>query len=311
MSSTLEKTLADSRTKLEDEIKGADELLAKQNEGELTEDEFKKLEGHLATAETLKGQIEKAGPLAAFTIEQGKLDETKGYEHPGNDVEVKDVKSLVVESGWDKKKRVISSKEYARAFWANIKTGLLAQMGVQANLLTPDGQKALNEGTGTAGGFLVPSDFYAGIIENPPVDLVMFPRAQRFNCSGDSLKIPVLNQGTNWQGGGTITWTPEGEDKTETAVAFQQITIEVFTGAAYLAMTKQLIQDAAFDIQAYVSQKLREMISVGVETSFFNGTGIGQPLGFLTVPGTTCTVFTPREVANQIAWADIDRKSVV
>jgi len=301
MLTDLEKTLADSRTKLEDELKAADGLLAKQNEGELNEDEFKKLEGHLATAETLKGQIEKAAPLATFTLEQGKLDTTKEYEHPtGESVEVKDIKSLVIETPYSKKLRVLDSPEYKEVFWANMRGMLLGKQ-----MLTPDGMKTLNEGTGTAGGFIVPSDFFGGIVKNPPVDLVMFPRARRFNCSGDSLKIPVLNQGTNWQGGITINWTPEGEEKTETAPAFSQITIEIFNAAGWLALTKQLIQDAAFDIQAFVNELLREGIAAEVESTFFTGTGIGQPLGFLTVPGTTCTVFTPRAGALAISWADI------
>jgi len=263
------------------------------DESPFTDEDGKALDGFTDEVDMLVKRIGQAEAAAKLDAMPDKPEQ----KHSVDDALNIDGKAIVVESAHEKKMRMRKSPEYKQAFWAGIDR-LLGR----ANALTPNGEKVLSEGTGSAGGFLVPSDLYNGIIENPPVDLVLYPRASRYTTSGDSLKIPVLNQGTNWQGGCTVEWTPEGSLKTATEMAFMLDVIEVFTVAGYTPITKQLIQDAIFNIEAYVGQKLTQTITTDIENKFWVGTGIGEPLGVLTCPGIT---LVNRAGAGAIAWADI------
>jgi HK97 family phage major capsid protein len=54
------------------------------------------------------------------------------------------------------------------------------------------------------------------------------------------------------------------------------------------AVTQQMLEDSMIDIEAYLAMRLADKFERLENTAFVNGTGVGQPRGFLTYPsGTT------------------------
>lgn len=262
------------------------------------------LDAATSEIETLEKQVKMAVDAAGRNEPADKVE----YKAPVGDGKAEDglefKGQILIETPAMKSRRVRGTKQYEQAFDGFLRESVAKSVGINREFLTPEGRKVLNEGTGTQGGFLVPSTLLNEMIKNPPVDLILFPRVRRFITAGNTLDIPVLDQSVNWQGGMTPAWTPEGEQKHVTEPAVKQVTIEVFNVAAYVAITKQLIQDAVFDVSSMATDLLKEAILVEIERTLWVGSGIGQPLGFLTIPGTTCGI-VPRATAAQINWADI------
>ncbi len=171
--------------------------------------------------------------------------------------------------------------------------------------------KALTEGTGSAGGFLVFPNFYSDLIKDPPPSLHFFPKARRWPVTGDAVIWPRLNQtatgtpGTDfpayWQGGLQVSYTDELAAKSETEPAFEQVRCEVWTLAAITEVSKQLMMNPLFDIVGYLGQLYPEGITQRQEWDVVRGSGIGQPLGFLSNPGLNTEL---RVTAGAVTWAD-------
>ena len=68
------------------------------------------------------------------------------------------------------------------------------------------------------------------------------------------------------------------------------------------AITQQLLEDGLFDIEKYLIGRLADKFSRVENTAFVNGTGVGQPRGFMTYPTTVVSTgnFTGWNVLEQI-----------
>jgi HK97 family phage major capsid protein len=94
---------------------------------------------------------------------------------------------------------------------------------------------------------------------------------------GEDIVIPriTVNPAANWIGseGGTIT----AGDPTITSV-----TLGAYKLAALTLMSSEILNDAAFDIAAYVGEHAGRQIALVAGSAFTVGTGSAQPTGFVT-----------------------------
>ena len=70
--------------------------------------------------------------------------------------------------------------------------------------------KALNEGSGEAGGFLVPEEFRAELLSLALEEAVVRPRATVIPMASNTIKIPRIkdtSHASNVHGGVTANWT--------------------------------------------------------------------------------------------------------
>ena len=139
--------------------------------------------------------------------------------------------------------------------------------------------KALSVGSDPDGGFAVPPDMNGRIVslirETSPVRQV----ANVVTIGSDALEgISDLNQATSG-------WIGETQDRDETDTP--QIgawRIPVHEQYAEPAATQKLLDDAMFDVEAYLSGKIADRLSRMENTAFITGNGIMKPRGFLTYP---------------------------
>ncbi len=137
--------------------------------------------------------------------------------------------------------------------------------------------KALSVGSDPDGGFAVPPDMGGRIVEmvyeTSPVRQV----ANVVTIGSDALEgINDLNQPTSG-------WVGETDTRSDTATPqIGEWRIPVHEQYAEPSATQKLLDDAMFDVEAYLTKKIADRLSRMENTAFITGNGIRQPRGILT-----------------------------
>ena len=85
-------------------------------------------------------------------------------------------------------------------------------------------------------------------------------------------------------------WVAEQEDRPETTTPdIGKKTIHAHELYAEPRVTQKLLDDAGFNVEAWLSQKVAERFARAEATAFVGGTGVGQPRGINTYPSGTTT----------------------
>lgn len=145
--------------------------------------------------------------------------------------------------------------------------------------LGPRPQAALSEGADTAGGFTVPQGFYGLLIDAQKAYGGMVDASFVFDtASGNALPIPTDNDTTN---SGAILG--ENVQVGTQDITFGAITMNAYTYSSKLVLvSNQLLQDTAFNLDAWLSGKLGTRIARATNTHFTTGDGASKPNGVVT-----------------------------
>jgi HK97 family phage major capsid protein len=107
------------------------------------------------------------------------------------------------------------------------------------------------------------------------------------NIGTRELEIPVNRKGLN------VAWI--GELQTRTATNTPTLSKRKFTAHelyAYPTVTKALLEDAMFDVEAFIFEEGAEAFAQEENRCFVEGTGVEQPRGFLTHSTTAVGSYT-------------------
>lgn len=167
----------------------------------------------------------------------------------------------------------------------------------KADKLTAEG-KAMTEGVGAQGGYLVQPLLERQLVLAREKDNVIRQLASSINVTTNSIKLDQLGLST------TAGWVAELATKPETtAMTLAEVTANVFTAAGLATVSNQLLADSNPSIDGLLTADLAKRLVALEETAFLVGTGSGQPLGILETPGiaaTTLTETTDPAAANSI-----------
>jgi HK97 family phage major capsid protein/HK97 family phage prohead protease len=198
----------------------------------------------------------------------------------------KRTREIIDESGYaltERQVNAISTKEYRDAFRNYLRKGI---GGVGLSDV-----RALSEGTDSEGGFLVPAEFMAKMVEREAATTSLQSLVTQLTTSSDRLTMPknAYSGSSLYTTGVRVNWVDEktGPGSEEDATDFGSITIPIHTAMMYHDVTKNMIEDSAFDILGWLTDKFRETSDVVTEDSIINGSGIGKPKGILANPGGT------------------------
>ena len=145
-------------------------------------------------------------------------------------------------------------------------------------------QKAMEEGSLSAGGYLVPEEFSTNILEKSLEDAIVRPRATIQPMQSNRIVIPAdvdANHQTNYFGGITIYRPGESGQKTATDTTFARIALTLHKVTGLCHISDELLEDSAIAVEANVSRKFSQAIAFVQDDDFLNGTGVNQPLGVL------------------------------
>lgn len=161
-------------------------------------------------------------------------------------------------------------------------------------------------GVGESGGFMVPKVFRDGLLSLTPQEAIFRPRCTVIPAGSPpdaEISMVALNQGANQNmyGGISFAWLAEGGTKPETNIKLKEITMRPHEIAGHVVITDKLLRNwqAA---SSTIEQQFRLAMVAAEENAFYNGSGVGQPLGLLNSPAA---ITIARTTANSIVWADI------
>jgi HK97 family phage major capsid protein len=174
--------------------------------------------------------------------------------------------------------------------------------------------KDLLESVGSSGGFLVPTEHDANLLQwdMGGDNTVVESRATVIPMRRRAITIPALNQaGTtagqpHWYGGVIVQWTEEGAEKAETEPSFRQIELVAHKLACYTEASDELLDDSATSLEALLTNLFRGSTLWYRQNAYINGSGAGQPLGVLNAPATiihpikTAGALNPEDLVNML-----------
>jgi HK97 family phage major capsid protein len=134
------------------------------------------------------------------------------------------------------------------------------------------------------GGNLVPVDFQTRVLERLPGQTIVRGRAQMESTSRDRVQFPkILGGDTQYTSGMRETWVDETPTSTasETNFTIGMESVPIHTAMALVPLSKNLLEDTAFNLTAYVTRKFAEAAAVNEDNTFLLGVGAGKPQGFL------------------------------
>lgn len=179
-----------------------------------------------------------------------------------------------------------------------------------------DGQaghmKTLTEGTGTAGGFLVPAEYYAQLQALEGEGTIVRPRASIIRMARRQVDLPVLDQTDTtagqpaWYGGLVASWTEEAGEKDLTEPSFKKVSLVAHKLVLFTRASDEVLDDSVISLADLLTGPMgfAGAVSWYEDYAFLRGTGAGQPLGVLNAG---CTLGVARNVANQIDYRDLVR----
>lgn len=163
-----------------------------------------------------------------------------------------------------------SSDEYKKSFWLAMR-----------NKKNPyEAVNALQIGTDSEGGYLVPDEYENTLIEKLHDENIIRQYATVIKSSNGDKKIPVV------AGYGEATWTDEEAAYTESDDSFGVITLGAHKLTSIIKVSEELLNDSAFDLEQYISKEFVRRMAAAEENAFINGTGTGRPTGILQTAET-------------------------
>jgi HK97 family phage major capsid protein len=160
----------------------------------------------------------------------------------------------------------------------------------------------------TQGGFMVPPQLRATIMQVEPQDALVRPRANVIPAGSPpdaGVTMPALDQTgsnpANMFGGVAVQWIGEGDDKPETDAKLKSITLTPQEVAGTIVVTDKLLRNwqAA---GPFLENLLRGATTAAEDYAFLRGTGVHQPLGAIN---SGAMYFINRALANHVGYVDL------
>src|SRR3990172_12321732 len=136
--------------------------------------------------------------------------------------------------------------------------------------------KDLSEGIGADGGFIVPVEFRAVVIEKLLKEAVIRPRATVLPMSRDRLEIPKDATGVK------VFWKGESVPLTQSDPTWGQLVLNANKLTGLSKMSRELFADAAVGVVDYITNLYARTFASEEDKKFMTGAGTTEPKGIRT-----------------------------
>ena len=168
------------------------------------------------------------------------------------------------------------TKAYAQNFWT----------ALRSKAVSHEVLNALQVGTNTEGGYLVPDEYERTLIDALEEQNIFRQLAHVIRTASGDRKIPVVTSH------GSASWIDEEGTYPDSDDAFGQVSIGAFKLATMIKVSEELLNDSVFDMPSYIAHEFARRIGAAEEEAFFTGNGTGKPLGILAATGGAQTGVT-------------------
>ena len=171
-----------------------------------------------------------------------------------------------------------SKNDMANEVMHFIKTG---QMPFERNALynsswesDPAVKAAMQEATGSEGGYIVPDDFYAQIVaKRDEASIARMAGARVIPTSLKVVNVPIENTASTW------SITAEEGAVNEAEPTLNQVAITVYNHTNLIKISNELLADQAADLDSFLTSHLGKTLAKQENKEFLVGTGTGDPQG--------------------------------
>ncbi len=165
-----------------------------------------------------------------------------------------------------------ASDGYRQAFMAVTRRG-------QSNV-GPQVFNALQIGTDSEGGFIVPESFETRIVEAIQ-DINEWRQFCTVITTDSDRNIPIEDTL------GSMEWIAEEGAYTDDDPAFGRVVLGAHKLGRIVRVSEELLQDAFFDLEGYLIRNFGKRFGIAEEAAYVNGDGNGKPRGMLLDAGVT------------------------
>ena len=241
-----------------------------QTTGMTTEQEsqWNKMEADLPA---LDKSISQAKTVEALESSLGELDENPIRQLPG-----------ASSNG-----NPLASDDYLNSFVSFLQAGV-----------SPDIRAALEIGTDSEGGFLVPDACVSTLIDNLTDNVIMRQMASVMSTASLT-NLPLVSDK------GAAGWLDEESAYPESDIGFGNLTIGAHKLGRIIKVSEELMSDNTYSLESEIARIFGETFGTAEEAAFVNGDGTGKPRGVLLdatngVTATGATAITYDEIINLI-----------
>lgn len=162
-----------------------------------------------------------------------------------------------------------ASNAYKKSFW-NV---------MRKKVVSPEVMNALQIGTDSEGGYLVPDEYEKTLVEALEDENIFRKLANVIKTSSGDRKIPVVATK------GSASWVDEEGQIPDSDDSFSQVSIGAYKLGTLIKVSEELLNDSVFNLESYISKEFARRIGSKEEEAFFNGDGTGKPLGIFAATG--------------------------
>lgn len=164
-------------------------------------------------------------------------------------------------------KKLDDAKRYTECFENYLRKPL--------DFMTQETRAILNTGTGSEGGFLVPTNYLTTVIEKL-LDVSVMRTNSTVSRTTSTTKIPLGETDP------VFAIIAENGAYPTSDITFGQKTIDAFKIGGIIKSSDELLNDAFINLENYITGKIVRGISIKEETLFTTGTGSGEAEGIIT-----------------------------
>jgi len=157
------------------------------------------------------------------------------------------------------------------------------------------------------GGFLIPETLRSDILQWALESSIVRPRAQVIPMETLRVPIPMIDSTSNVSsvfGGIVCYWTEEGAALTESQASFGRVVLDAKKLTGYAEIPNELLADAVA-FSSFFDQVFPKAIAFYEDYAFMQGTGTGEPLGFVNCPAVATVNKESGQTSGTIVWENI------
>lgn len=200
-----------------------------------------------------------------------------------------------------------SSAEFFQAIWPKYETLRNAAVlrGKREEVLRI--QNSFGSEVPADGGFLIPEILRSEILQVAIESAVVRPRAQVIPMDSLRVPIPMVDSTSNVSsvfGGVVCYWTEEAAQLVETQATFGRVVLDAKKLTGYAEVPNELLADApAFS--SFFDTIFPRAIAWFEDIAFMTGTGVGEPLGFISCPASVVQAIQAGQATKTIVWENV------
>ena len=228
----------------------------RDKDGLLSEEDAKTYAQMEKKVQDYGAEIERMEAISAMDAQLSKPTSTPITEKPMSGTSVND----------QKPKTGRASDEYRKGMLTALRTNFRQVSNV------------LQEGVDADGGYLVPEEYDRRLIQTLSEENIMRRLGNVITTSGEhKINIAATKPAAAWiEEGGALQFSD---------ATFAQILLDAHKLHVAIKVTEELLYDSAFNLESYIIEQFGKALANAEEDAFFNGTGVGQPLGLFAEVG--------------------------